>query len=77
MDLGVRDAGRIYESGYIKRKKRYLIDVQFATDKKLEITQDRQTLQNSDENNIFSIGSYVWLFLQDFLQHRFLVETLC
>jgi len=32
-----------------KRKKRYLIDVQFSTDKKLATTQDRQTLQNSDE----------------------------
>jgi len=31
-------------------KKRYLIDVQFSTDKKLATTQDRQTLQNSDEN---------------------------
>jgi len=32
-----------------KRKKRYLIDVQFSTDKKLATTQDHQTLQNSDE----------------------------
>jgi len=31
-----------------KRKKRYLIDVQFSTDK-LATTEDRQTLQNSDE----------------------------
>jgi len=30
-------------------KKGYLIDVQFSTDKKLATTQDRQTLQNSDE----------------------------
>jgi len=33
-----RHSGRLYESGYkkrIKRKKRYLIDVQFFTDKKL------------------------------------------
>ena len=32
-----------------KRKKRYLTDVQFSTDKKLATTQDRQKLQNSDE----------------------------
>jgi len=32
-----------------KRKHRYLIDVQFSTDKKLATTQDRQTPQNSDE----------------------------
>jgi len=31
-----------------KKKKRYLIDVQFSTDKKLATTQDRQRLQNSD-----------------------------
>ena len=30
-------------------RKRYLIDVQFSTDKKLATTQDRQTQQNSDE----------------------------
>jgi len=47
-----RDWGRLYESGYKKNekeKKRYLIDVQFSTDKKLATTQDRQTLQNADE----------------------------
>jgi len=33
----------------MKKKKRYLIDVQFSTDNKLATTQDRQTLQNSDE----------------------------
>ena len=33
----------------MKKQKRYLIDVQFSTDKKLATTQDRQTLQNSDE----------------------------
>jgi len=32
-----------------KEKKRYLLDVQFSTDKKLATTPDRQTLQNSDE----------------------------
>jgi len=32
-----------------RMKKRYLIDVQFSTDKKLVTTQDCQTLQNSDE----------------------------
>ena len=32
-----------------KRKKRYLIDVQLSTDKKLSTTEDRQTLQNFDE----------------------------
>jgi len=33
----------------MKKKKRYLIDVQFSTDKKLVTTQDRQRLQKSDE----------------------------
>jgi len=33
----------------MKKKKRYLIDVQFSTDKKLATTQDRLTLQNSAE----------------------------
>jgi len=32
-----------------KRKKMVLIVVQFSTEKKLATTQDRQTLQNSDE----------------------------
>jgi len=30
-------------------KEKHLIDVQLSTDKKLATTQDRQTLQNSDE----------------------------
>jgi len=36
----------------MKKKKKTvdLIDVQFSTDKKLATIQDRQTLQNSDEN---------------------------
>jgi len=42
-----------------KRKKRNLIDVQFFTDKKLATTQDRQTLQNSDEKQF---GQYWILF---------------
>jgi len=54
-------------------KKRYLIDVHFSIDKKLATTQDRQTLQNSDEKLYFSIGSYVWLFLLDFRQ----IEIVC
>jgi len=33
----------------MKMMKRYLIDVQFSTDRKTATTQDRQTLQNSDE----------------------------
>jgi len=36
-----RDAGRLYESGYKKewkRKKQYLTDVHFSTDKKLVTT---------------------------------------
>jgi len=33
----------------MKQKKRYLIDVQFFTNKKLATTQDHQILQNSDE----------------------------
>jgi len=49
-----RDAGRLYESGYKKKNEKEkktvtLIYVQFSTDKKLATTQDRQTLQNSDE----------------------------
>ena len=51
-----------------KRKKRYLIDVQSSTYKKLATTQDRQTLQNPDESHVVSIASHVWLFLQDFPQ---------
>jgi len=37
----------------MKKKKRYLIDVQFSTDNKLATTQDHQTLQNSDEKQYF------------------------
>jgi len=33
----------------MKKKQQYVLDVQSSTDKKLTITQDRQTLQNSDE----------------------------
>ena len=33
----------------MKKKEQYLLDVQPSTDKKLATTQDRQTLQNSDE----------------------------
>ena len=33
----------------MKKKEQYLLDVQHSTDKKLATTQDRQTLQNSDE----------------------------
>jgi len=60
-----------------KKKKRYLNDVQFSTDKKLATTQDRQTLQNSDEkqycqywilivmkSNIVRIGSYCCQYCQ-------------
>jgi len=39
-----KDAGRLYESGYKKKNEketRYLIDVQFSTDKKLATGQDR------------------------------------
>jgi len=32
-----------------EKKIRYLIAVQFSTDKKLATTQDRRTRQNSDE----------------------------
>jgi len=31
------------------KKEQYLLDVQSSTDKKLATTQNRQTLQNSDE----------------------------
>jgi len=33
----------------MKKKKWYLNNVQFSTDKKLATAHDRQTLQNSDE----------------------------
>jgi len=59
----------------MKKKKGYLIDVQFSTDKKLVTTQDRRRLQNSMKSNIVSIGSYVWLLLLDFAQ-RLLIEGL-
>jgi len=50
-------------------KKRYLIDVQFSTNKKLATTQDRLTLRKTPmKSNVVSIRSYVWLLLQDFLQ---------
>jgi len=48
-----------------KRKKRNLMDVQFSTDKKLATTPD---LQNSDEKQVVSIESHVWLFLLGFSQ---------
>jgi len=51
--LGVREMQAVFMKVLTKKneteKKRYLIDVQFSTDKKLATTQDRQTLQNSDE----------------------------
>jgi len=56
---GERDAGCLYESGYRKRKKRYLIDVQLSTDKKLATVQDHQTLQNSDEKQYYQY----WILL--------------
>jgi len=33
----------------MKKKKTVLIDIQFSSNEKLATTQDRQTLQNSDE----------------------------
>jgi len=33
----------------MKKKKRYFIDVQFSTDKKLTTMEDRQKLQDSDK----------------------------
>jgi len=41
------------------------MDVQFSTDKKLATTPD---LQNSDEKQVVSIESHVWLFLLGFSQ---------
>jgi len=56
-----RDSGRLYESGFKKKneKKRYLIDVQFSTDKKLATTQ-RKTARHCKtplKSNIVNIGS--------------------
>ena len=42
----------------MKKKKNYLIDVSFSTDKNLAKTQDRQTPQNSDEKYILSCLEY-------------------
>jgi len=53
------------------KKKRYLIDVQFSSDKKLATTHDRQTPKILVKSNIVSIGSSVWLFLLDFAQTEF------
>jgi len=49
--LGVGEIQAIFMKVFTKKewKKRYLIDVQFSTDKKLATMQDSQTLQNSDE----------------------------
>jgi len=50
--LGVREMQDVFMKVVTKKKKnekkRYLVDVQFSTDKKLVTKQDRQTLQNSD-----------------------------
>jgi len=54
----------------MKKEKRYLIDVQFSTDKKL--ARHGKTPMKS---NAVIIGSYVGLFLLDFAQ-RLLVEAL-
>jgi len=56
-----------------KKKTVYLIDVQFSIDKKIATTQDRQTLQNSDEKQYCRYWISVWLFLQDFPQ----IEIAC
>jgi len=55
--------------------KRYLIDVQFSTDK-LATTQDRQTLQNSDEKQDCQYWILRLVVFTGFPANRLLVETL-
>jgi len=57
-----------------KRKKRCLIDVQFSTNKNLATTQDRQTLQNSDEKRY--CHPTFGVFYKISRKQRLLVETL-
>jgi len=48
--------------------RQFWIDVQFSTDKKLATTQDRQTLQNSDEKQYCQYWMLRLFFLLDFPQ---------
>jgi len=45
----------------MKMKEQYLLDVQSSIDKKLATTQDRQTLQNSNEKQYCQWWMLLWL----------------
>jgi len=51
-----------------KEKKRYLIDAQFPLTKSSKQRKTARHCKTPTKSNIVSIGSYVWLFLQDFPQ---------
>jgi len=68
-----RDAGRLYESGYkkgMKKKKRYLTDIQFFTDKSSHQRKTARHYYPPMKSNIVSIGYYVWLILTRFPANR-------
>jgi len=53
-----------------KKKKRYLVDAQFSTDKNLATTQHRQTLQNSNEKQYYKYWSLRLVVLTRFPSSR-------
>jgi len=57
-------------------KKRYLIDVQFSTDKKLATMQYSQTLQNSDEKQYCQYWILRLVVFTRFCDNRLFVEAL-
>ena len=52
----------------LKKKKRYLIDVQISTDKSSQQHKTARHWKATMKSNIVSIGSCVWVLLQDFRQ---------
>jgi len=70
---GGRDAGRLYESGYRKKTVLNWCSIFHWQKHRNKTARHCKTPMKS---NIFSNGSYVWLFLPDFPQQRLLVETL-
>jgi len=60
-----------------KEKKQYLIDVHFSTDKKLVTTQNRQTLQNSDEKEYCQYGIQRLVVFTRFRAKRDYLLKLC
>jgi len=59
-----------------KEKKTVFIVLRFSTDKKLATTQDRQTLQNSDEKQYCQYWILRLVVFTRFGTNRLLVETL-